>query len=131
MHSIASWEARAEGVMLAVIHVEDIWTPDREAEGKAVFGTTDEPPGAPPLVVLPLHKGAVGFMSFKQFEKFYWPTLERVPVVPGYQGASVEGFSRDDVDAYALQSQQRAADAWSGGYFAKSVVPVRDQNGKV
>jgi len=43
--------------------------------------------------------------------------------------ATLEGFSRDDVDNYALQSQQRAADAWSGGYFAKSVVPVRDQNG--
>jgi acetyl-CoA C-acetyltransferase len=43
--------------------------------------------------------------------------------------ATIEGFSRDDVDAYALQSQERAAAAWSGGYFAKSVVPVRDQNG--
>ena len=43
--------------------------------------------------------------------------------------ATLEGFSRDDVDAYALQSQERAAAAWSGGYFAKSVVPVRDQNG--
>jgi acetyl-CoA C-acetyltransferase len=43
--------------------------------------------------------------------------------------ATMEGFSRDDVDAYALRSQERAAAAWSGGYFAKSVVPVRDQNG--
>jgi len=43
--------------------------------------------------------------------------------------ATMEGFSREDVDAYALRSQQRAAAAWSGGYFAKSVVPVRDQNG--
>src|ERR1700710_1387136 len=43
--------------------------------------------------------------------------------------ATIEGFSRDDVDAYALRSQQKAAEAWSGGYFAKSVVPVRDQNG--
>ena len=43
--------------------------------------------------------------------------------------ATLEGFSRDDVDAYAVQSQERAAAAWSGGYFAKSVVPVRDQNG--
>ena len=43
--------------------------------------------------------------------------------------ATLEGFSRDDVDAYAQQSQERAAAAWSGGYFAKSVVPVRDQNG--
>jgi acetyl-CoA C-acetyltransferase len=45
--------------------------------------------------------------------------------------ATIEGFSRDDVDAYALRSQQLAAKAWSGGYFAKSVVPVRDQNGLV
>ena len=43
--------------------------------------------------------------------------------------ATIEGFSREDVDAYALRSQQRAAAAWAGGYFAKSVVPVRDRNG--
>ncbi len=45
--------------------------------------------------------------------------------------ATIEGFSRDDVDAYAAQSQERAAAAWSGGYFTKSVVPVTDQNGLV
>ena len=45
--------------------------------------------------------------------------------------ATLEGFSREDVDRYAAQSQERAAAAWSGGYFAKSVVPVRDQNGLV
>ncbi|MCV6992084.1 acetyl-CoA C-acetyltransferase [Mycobacterium timonense] len=43
--------------------------------------------------------------------------------------ATLEGFTREDVDAYALRSQQRAAAAWSGGYFAKSVVPVYDQSG--
>ena len=43
--------------------------------------------------------------------------------------ATIEGFSREDIDAYAVQSQERAAAAWSGGYFAKSVVPVTDQNG--
>ncbi len=43
--------------------------------------------------------------------------------------ATLEGFSREDVDAYAERSQERAAAAWSGGYFAKSVIPVRDQNG--
>src|SRR6201987_3066340 len=43
--------------------------------------------------------------------------------------ATIEGFSREDVDSYALRSQELAAAAWSGGYFAKSVVPVRDQNG--
>ncbi|ORB31767.1 acetyl-CoA C-acetyltransferase [Mycolicibacterium parafortuitum] len=45
--------------------------------------------------------------------------------------ATMEGFSREDVDAYAVRSQQRAAAAWSGGYFAKSIVPVKDQNGLV
>ena len=45
--------------------------------------------------------------------------------------ATIEGFSREDVDTYAARSQERAAAAWSGGYFAKSVVPVRDQNGLV
>jgi len=43
--------------------------------------------------------------------------------------ATLEGFRREDVDAYALRSQQRAAEAWSGGRFAKSVVPVVDRNG--
>jgi acetyl-CoA C-acetyltransferase len=43
--------------------------------------------------------------------------------------ATIEGFSREDVDAYAVRSQQRAEAAWAGGYFAKSVVPVKDANG--
>ncbi len=43
--------------------------------------------------------------------------------------ATIEGFSREDVDAYAVSSQQRAAKAWAGGYFANSVIPVVDQNG--
>jgi acetyl-CoA C-acetyltransferase len=43
--------------------------------------------------------------------------------------ATLEGFSRDDVDAYAVRSQELAARAWSGGYFAKSIVPVKDVNG--
>ncbi len=43
--------------------------------------------------------------------------------------ATIEGFSRDDVDAYALESQTRAAKAWANGYFARSVVPVLDRNG--
>jgi acetyl-CoA C-acetyltransferase len=43
--------------------------------------------------------------------------------------ATIEGFSREDVDAYAVRSQELAARAWTGGYFAKSVVPVKDMNG--
>ena len=58
--------------------------------------------------------------------------------LPGYfmpQGVSADliatkyGFSRADVDAYAVESQKRAAGAWDDGRFAKSVVPVRDING--
>ncbi|MGZ4752592.1 MAG: acetyl-CoA C-acetyltransferase [Oryzihumus sp.] len=45
--------------------------------------------------------------------------------------ATLAGFTREDVDAYAVQSQQRAAAAWSSGFFAKSVVPVRDRNGSL
>ncbi|MFO0405286.1 MAG: acetyl-CoA C-acyltransferase, partial [Labrys sp. (in: a-proteobacteria)] len=43
--------------------------------------------------------------------------------------ATKYGFSRDEVDAYAVESQQRAAKAWSEGRFAGSVVPVTDVNG--
>jgi acetyl-CoA C-acetyltransferase len=43
--------------------------------------------------------------------------------------ATKYGFSRDDLDAYAVQSQQRAAAAWEKGYFSKAIAPVRDING--
>lgn len=43
--------------------------------------------------------------------------------------ATIEGFTRDDVDAYAVRSQDLAANAWKNGYFANSVVPVKDMNG--
>jgi acetyl-CoA C-acetyltransferase len=58
--------------------------------------------------------------------------------LPAYfmpQGVSADliatkyGFSRDDVDAYAVESQKRAAKSWEKGYFKNSVVPVKDQNG--
>lgn len=40
--------------------------------------------------------------------------------------ATKYGFSRDDVDAYAVESQKRAAASWSEGRFAKSIIPVKD-----
>jgi acetyl-CoA C-acetyltransferase len=43
--------------------------------------------------------------------------------------ATKYGFSRDDVDAYAVESQKRAAAAWDEGRFNRSVLPVRDVNG--
>src|SRR5436305_1011889 len=66
-----------------------------------------------------------------------WP-MDPAIAVPSYfmpQGVSADliatkyGFSRDDVDAYAVQSQQRAAKAWDEGRFKNSVVPVKDVNG--
>ncbi|HVW25025.1 MAG TPA: acetyl-CoA C-acetyltransferase [Polyangiaceae bacterium] len=44
--------------------------------------------------------------------------------------ATMENFSREDVDAYALSSQQRAAHARGEGRFARSIVPVLDRNGQ-
>lgn len=43
--------------------------------------------------------------------------------------ATTEGFSREDCDAYAVESQKRAENAWQNGYFDKSIVPVKDMNG--
>jgi acetyl-CoA C-acetyltransferase len=43
--------------------------------------------------------------------------------------ATLDGFSRTTVDAYAAESHARAAKAWANGYFARSVVPVEDRNG--
>jgi len=62
------------------------------------------------------------------------PTFEwRYGTVP--QGISADllatlgGFTRDDVDQFALQSQRKAAAAWERGEFARAVVPVLDMNG--
>jgi acetyl-CoA C-acetyltransferase len=43
--------------------------------------------------------------------------------------ATLEGFSRTDVDTFAVESQSRAAKAQANGYFSRSVVPVKDRNG--
>ena len=43
--------------------------------------------------------------------------------------ATLEDWSREEVDAYALESQRRAAQARDRGYFDRSVIPVRDENG--
>ena len=66
-----------------------------------------------------------------------WP-MDPSIALPSYfmpQGVSADliatkyGFSRDNVDAYAVQSQQRAAKAWDEGRFKNSVIPVKDING--
>ncbi len=45
--------------------------------------------------------------------------------------ATIDGFSREDVDSYAAESQRRAAKSWDEGNFAKSIVPVRDVLGDI
>jgi acetyl-CoA C-acetyltransferase len=66
-----------------------------------------------------------------------WPVDPSIAIKSYFmpQGISADliatkyGFSRDDVDQYAVQSQKRAAKAWDEGRFKKSVVPVEDVNG--
>jgi acetyl-CoA C-acetyltransferase len=43
--------------------------------------------------------------------------------------ATIEGWRREDVDAYAAESHHRAAKAWANGYFDDAVIPVRDLSG--
>src|SRR5690606_36294383 len=45
--------------------------------------------------------------------------------------ATQDGFSREDVDAYAAESQRRAAESWNQGHFIHSIVPVTDVMGEV
>ena len=66
-----------------------------------------------------------------------WPVDPSIAVETYFlpQGISADliatkyGFSRDDVDAYAVESQKRAAKSWEAGYFKNSVMKVRDVNG--
>ncbi|MCO6477212.1 MAG: acetyl-CoA C-acetyltransferase [Phaeodactylibacter sp.] len=43
--------------------------------------------------------------------------------------ATLEGFSREALDAYAYNSHQRAQQAWENGYFRHSIIPIYDRNG--
>ncbi|HEX8166381.1 MAG TPA: acetyl-CoA C-acetyltransferase [Beijerinckiaceae bacterium] len=66
-----------------------------------------------------------------------WPVDPHIAIKSYFmpQGVSADliatkyGFSRDDVDAYAVESQRRTGRSWDEGRFAKSVVPVKDVNG--
>ena len=66
-----------------------------------------------------------------------WPVEPAIAIKSYFmpQGVSADliatkyGFSRDDVDAYAVESQKRAERSWKEGRFKNSVVPVRDVNG--
>jgi len=69
---------------------------------------------------------AIGVDPYLAMKSYFVPQGISADII-----ATEYGFSRDDVDAYAVESQKRAAAAWEEGRFAKSVVPVTDQNGIV
>jgi acetyl-CoA C-acetyltransferase len=68
-----------------------------------------------------------------------WPIDPRSAIANYFipQGVSADliatkyGYSRDDVDAYAVESQKRAAKAWAEKRFAKSILPIKDVIGEV
>jgi acetyl-CoA C-acetyltransferase len=45
--------------------------------------------------------------------------------------ATLNGFSREDIDSYALESQKRAAHAWNNGYFSNSIQPIKNHIGEI
>jgi len=45
--------------------------------------------------------------------------------------ATLEGYTREDVDSYAVESQRRSAKSWDEGNFDRSIVPVKDVMGQV
>lgn len=69
-------------------------------------------------------RGAMAYDAATAYDNYFIPQGVAADLL-----ATIEGYTREDVDAYAVRSQRRAAEAWSGGYFAKSVVPVRAING--
>ncbi len=76
----------------------------------------------------PLHAG-LGFHANNDH------LFEKHPMVP--QGisadliATIEGFSREDCDGYAVRSQERAAEAIADGRFERSIVPIHNEDGSV
>lgn len=68
-----------------------------------------------------------------------WPTDPQVAIKTRFvpQGISADaiatkyGISRDDCDAYAVESQKRSAKSWAEGRFKRSILPVKDQLGTI
>jgi acetyl-CoA C-acetyltransferase len=67
---------------------------------------------------------AIGVDPFLALKTYFVPQGISADLI-----ATKYGFTRDDCDALAVESQRRAAQAWEEGRFDRSVIPVRDQNG--
>jgi acetyl-CoA C-acetyltransferase len=77
-------------------------------------------------VVMGYDSGAWSSDPWVAFHNYYAPQGIGADLI-----ATLDGYSRNDVDAYAAESQRRAAIAWNEGRFARSIVPVTDLLGEV
>jgi uroporphyrinogen-III decarboxylase len=80
------------------------------------MAVANKPPGSTPIVFIPLHKGADGFMSREQFMQFYWPTFRKQLdgiIAAGMVPLSfVEGSYNDRLDLIAEAGLPRGRTAW-------------------
>jgi acetyl-CoA C-acetyltransferase len=77
-------------------------------------------------VQMGLEGGAIGTDPISMFENYTLPQGVAADLL-----ATLDGLSRSDVDAYAAESQRRAATAWAENRFGRSIIPVKDQLGTV
>lgn len=100
------------------------------AAGKVCSGETDLAIGGgiESMSRIPMGSDGLGGMADPTlvFQEYFVPQGISADLI-----ATKYGYSRDDVDAYAVESQKRAAKAWDEKRFAKSILPIRDVIGEV
>ena len=100
------------------------------AAGKVCSGETDLAVGGgiESMSRIPMGSDGLGGMADPSlvFQEYFVPQGISADLI-----ATKYGYSRDDVDAYAVESQKRAAKAWDEKRFAKSILPIRDVIGEV
>ena len=100
------------------------------AAGKVCSGETDLAIGGgiESMSRIPMGSDGLGGMADPSlvFQEYFVPQGISADLI-----ATKYGYSRDDVDAYAVESQKRAAKAWDEKRFAKSILPIRDVIGEV
>ena len=104
----------AEAVNLAAMKIRSGW--EQLVVGGGVESMSRVPMGS--------DGGAMGMDPETSFATGFMPQGIGADLI-----ATLDGFTREQLDAYAAGSHQRAAAAWARGSFAKSVIPVRDRNG--
>ncbi len=82
-----------------------------ESMSRTPMGSSGMPPATDPQLAMPMH---------------FIPQGISADLI-----ATRNGYSRQELDDFAVQSHKRAANAWQSGYFKNSIVAVRDENGLV